>query len=181
MYLFLALARMREHILLFNTNSDITAVIKAGASNRFVFVILILFDAFVNNWESVNFNISAVIFNRRIKKIYVTFKLDPFNRFTRSWIAIALEAFGRLMLDPSIGLLRLITLVSTYLAITSFTFLVIYSGGTITLATCGFGGVNLLAAFSTNFSINRNCFTHINSFHSNIFCRSFSSLKSCRR
>ena len=48
---------MREYVLRFNTNSDITTVIETGASNRFVFVILILFEAFVNNWESVNFNI----------------------------------------------------------------------------------------------------------------------------
>ena len=66
-------------------------------------------------------------------------------------MAIALEAFGRLTLDRSISLLRLIELVSTYLAITSFTFLVISSGGTITLATYGLGVVNLLSAFSTDF------------------------------
>ena len=83
--------------------------------------------------------------------MYVTFKPDPFNRFTRYSIAIALEAFGRLILDPSISLLRLIALASTYLTITSFTFLAISSGGTITLATCDFGVDNLLAAFSTNF------------------------------
>ena len=71
--------------------------------------------------------------------MFVTFNPDPFNRFTRSSILIALEAVGRLTLDLSISLLRLIALVSTYLAITSFTFLVISSGGTITLATCDFG------------------------------------------
>ena len=38
-----ALARMCEHILRFNTKSDITAVIKTSASNRFVFVVLVLF------------------------------------------------------------------------------------------------------------------------------------------
>ena len=70
--------------------------------------------------------------------MYVTFKPDPFNRFTRSRIAITLEGFGRLTHDPSISLLRLIALVSTYFAITSFTFLVISSGETITLATCDF-------------------------------------------
>ena len=70
-----ALARMCENILLIDTNSDITAVITTGASNRFAFVILILFDAFVNNWLSVNFNISSIIFNGRRKKNYVTFKL----------------------------------------------------------------------------------------------------------
>ena len=48
-------------------------------------------------------------------------------------------------------MLRLIALVSTYLTITSFTILVISSGGTIALATCGFGVDNLLAAFSTSF------------------------------
>ena len=74
-----------------------------------------------------------------LSKIYVTFKPDPFNRFTRSSIAIALEAFGRLTLDPSISLVRLTALVSTYFAKTSFTFLVISSGGTIILATCDFG------------------------------------------
>ena len=109
---------MCEHILRFKTNSDITAVIKTGASSRFEFVILVLFDAFVNNWVSVNFNISAIIFNRRRKKMYVTFKPGPFNRLTRSSIAIALEAVGRFTLDPSISLSRLIALVSTYLAIT---------------------------------------------------------------
>ena len=35
---------------LYCANTDITAVIKTGASNRFVFVILILFDAFLYNW-----------------------------------------------------------------------------------------------------------------------------------
>ena len=117
-----ALAKMCEYVLRFNTNSDIIAVIKTGASNWFVFVILILFDAFVCNWVSINSNISAIIFNRRRKTIYVTFKPDPFIRLTISSIAIALEAFGRLTLDPFISLLRLIALVSTYLAITSFTF-----------------------------------------------------------
>ena len=39
------------------------------------------------------------------EKNYVTFKPDPFNRFT-----IALEAVERLMLDPSISLLRLTAL-----------------------------------------------------------------------
>ena len=53
--------------------------------------------------------------------MYATFKPDSLNRFTRSWIAFALEAVGRLTLDPSISLMRLIELVSTYLAITSFT------------------------------------------------------------
>ena len=80
--------------------------------------------------------------------MYVNFKPDPFNRLTRSWIAIALEAFGRLTLDPSVSLLRLIALVSTYFSITSFTFLVISSGGTITFATCDFGLDNFLTAFS---------------------------------
>ena len=60
---------MREHILRFNTNSDMTAIINTGASIRFVFVILILF---------------------------------------------AVETVERLTLDPSIRLLRLIALVSTY-------------------------------------------------------------------
>ena len=50
---------MREYVLRFNTNSDITAVIKTGASNRFVFVILILFDVSSIIGVSVNFNISA--------------------------------------------------------------------------------------------------------------------------
>ena len=66
------------------------------------------------------------------------------------------------MLDPSINFVRLIAFfafISKYFAITSSTFLVISSGGTktraicetITLATCYFTAVNLLAAFSTNF------------------------------
>ena len=46
-------------------------------------------------------------------------------------------------LTPSFPIIILpcdiVALVSTYLAITSFTFLVISSGGTITLATCDFG------------------------------------------
>ena len=83
--------------------------------------------------------------------MYVTFKPDTFIRLTRSSIAIAFEAFERLTLDPSISLLRLIALVSTYVAITSFTLLVISSGGTITLATCVYGLDNFLRAFSTNF------------------------------
>ena len=81
---------MCEHILRFNTNSDITAVIKNGASNRIVFVILLLFDDSSIFVVSVNFNISALIFNRR-KKMYVSFKPDPFNRFTRSLIAVDLK------------------------------------------------------------------------------------------
>ena len=113
--------------------------------------------------------------------MYVTFKPDPFNNLTRSCIAIALEAVGRLTLDPSISL-RLIALVSKYLAITSFIFLVISSGGTITLATCVLGVDNFQQPFNQFLtSVNRNCFTHINSFHSDILCCSFSGLKSCRR
>ena len=45
------------------------------------------------SWLSVNFNIFATIFNRG-RKMIVTFKPDSFNRFTRSWIAIALEALN---------------------------------------------------------------------------------------
>ena len=53
--------------------------------------------------------------------------------------------------DPSISLLRVTALASTYLVITSFTFVVISSGGTITLATCDFGVDNFSPAFSINF------------------------------
>ena len=52
---------------------------------------------------------------------------------------IALEAVRLLTLDPSTSLLKLIALESTYMAITSFTFLVLSSGGTITLATSDLG------------------------------------------
>ena len=51
---------MSENVLRFDTNSDITTVIKTGAGNRFVVVILILFDAFVNN---CNLFIFCSIFN----------------------------------------------------------------------------------------------------------------------
>ena len=59
---------MCEQIMRFNTNSDITAVIKTGASNRFVFAILILFDISSIIGVLVNFNIHAIIFNRRRKE-----------------------------------------------------------------------------------------------------------------
>ena len=51
-------------MLRFDTNSDITTVIKIGASNRIVFMILILFDVSSISGVSVNFNISAIIWIR---------------------------------------------------------------------------------------------------------------------
>ena len=131
-----ALARMCEYVLRFNINSAFIAVIKTGTSNRFVFVILILFDASVNNWVSVNFNISAIIFNRRRKKFYVTFKPDTFIRLTRSLNCNCIRSIWTIDTRSIYQFIKINCTCINIFGYNSFTFLVISSGGTITLATC---------------------------------------------